>query len=225
MRVSNPPPTTCDTTQQLLSWPYLQTFYLELRSSSCGGISGSLPITARQLESLVRLAEARARLELREMVTADDAQVWCSRGGGNESGVRPRLPGSQASCWRRHANAAALPLNQTATPQTVHTHNHTQPHTLSLCHQDVIEIMREGMFDRAPLSGLAGGVPFMDFRKAPGSRGGKASEAARFMAALRAAGQQQNQDVFPTAELQVWVAGMWLACVVASAAIWSCDMS
>ena len=53
----------------------VQNFYLSLRSSSCGGISGSLPITARQLESLVRLAEARARVELRETVTADDAQV------------------------------------------------------------------------------------------------------------------------------------------------------
>lgn len=53
----------------------MQDFYLSLRSSSIGGISGSLPITARQLESLVRLAEARARVELREVVTADDAQV------------------------------------------------------------------------------------------------------------------------------------------------------
>lgn len=119
----------------------LQIFYLSLRSSSCGGISGSLPITARQLESLVRLAEARARVELRETVTADDAQ-------------------------------------------------------------DVIEIMREGMFDRAPLSGLAGGVPVLDFRKAPGSRGGKAGEAARFIAALRAMASQHNRDVFSTAELQ-----------------------
>lgn len=55
-----------------------QNFYLSLRSSSCGGISSSLPITARQLESLVRLAEARARVELRETVTADDAQVGAS---------------------------------------------------------------------------------------------------------------------------------------------------
>lgn len=53
----------------------LQSFYLSLRSSSCGGVSGSLPITARQLESLVRLAEARAKAELRETVTADDARV------------------------------------------------------------------------------------------------------------------------------------------------------
>jgi DNA helicase MCM8 len=56
----------------------LQSFYLSLRASSCGGVSGGLPITARQLESLVRLAEARARAELREVVTAEDALVRCS---------------------------------------------------------------------------------------------------------------------------------------------------
>jgi hypothetical protein len=63
--------------------------------------------------------------------------------------------------------------------------------------------MREGMFDRAPLSGLAGGVPVLDFRKAPGSRGGKAGEAARFIAALRAMATQQDRDTFSAAELQV----------------------
>lgn len=69
--------------------------------------------------------------------------------------------------------------------------------------QDAVEIMRDGMFDRAPLSGLAGGLPVLDFRRAPGARGGKASEAARFMAALRAAGAAQGRDVFTMAELQV----------------------
>jgi len=49
----------------------LQAFYLELRSSYRS--PDSTPITTRQIESLVRLAEARARLELRESVTADDA--------------------------------------------------------------------------------------------------------------------------------------------------------
>ncbi|TVU19721.1 hypothetical protein EJB05_35890, partial [Eragrostis curvula] len=50
----------------------LRDFYLRLRdrSSSADGT----PITARQLESLVRLAEARARVDLREEVTADDAK-------------------------------------------------------------------------------------------------------------------------------------------------------
>lgn len=63
--------------------------------------------------------------------------------------------------------------------------------------------MREGMFDRTPLSGLAAGVPVLDFRKAPGSRGGKAGEAARFMAALRTMAMQQDRDTFSVAELQV----------------------
>lgn len=37
----------------------------------------------RQLESMVRLAEARARVELRTQVTQQDAEVWggvCKRG-------------------------------------------------------------------------------------------------------------------------------------------------
>ncbi|ABO98897.1 predicted protein, partial [Ostreococcus lucimarinus CCE9901] len=49
----------------------LQTFYLELRSRAP---ADGTPVTARQLESLVRLAEARARLELRTEVTANDAK-------------------------------------------------------------------------------------------------------------------------------------------------------
>jgi DNA replicative helicase MCM subunit Mcm2 (Cdc46/Mcm family) len=50
----------------------LQQFYLQLRKQSSA--DGS-PITARQLESLVRLVEARARLELREEITKQDALV------------------------------------------------------------------------------------------------------------------------------------------------------
>lgn len=49
----------------------LQKFYLQLRDHNTS--ADCTPITARQLESLVRLAEARARLELREEVTAQDA--------------------------------------------------------------------------------------------------------------------------------------------------------
>ncbi|XP_040836911.1 DNA helicase MCM8 isoform X2 [Ochotona curzoniae] len=50
----------------------LQDFYLELRKQSqrCN----SSPITTRQLESLIRLTEARARLELREEATKEDAE-------------------------------------------------------------------------------------------------------------------------------------------------------
>ncbi|KAI5019106.1 hypothetical protein ZWY2020_043994 [Hordeum vulgare] len=49
----------------------LQDFYLRLRAHSTS--SDGTPITARQLESLVRLAEARARVDLREEVTKQDA--------------------------------------------------------------------------------------------------------------------------------------------------------
>ncbi|KMZ58606.1 putative DNA replication licensing factor [Zostera marina] len=49
----------------------LQKFYLQLRDHNTS--ADGTPITARQLESLVRLAEARARLELRDEITTQDA--------------------------------------------------------------------------------------------------------------------------------------------------------
>ena len=50
----------------------LSEFYLAMRSAS--ETEGSpVAITARQLESLVRIAEARARVALRKEVTAEDA--------------------------------------------------------------------------------------------------------------------------------------------------------
>ncbi|KAJ1879732.1 DNA replication licensing factor mcm8, partial [Coemansia sp. S17] len=50
----------------------LKSFYLELRQGHRA--IDSTPITTRQLEALVRLAEARARAELREVVTEADAE-------------------------------------------------------------------------------------------------------------------------------------------------------
>ncbi|CAD6271906.1 unnamed protein product [Miscanthus lutarioriparius] len=50
----------------------LKDFYLKLRNRSTS--ADGTPITARQLESLVRLAEARARVDLRDEVTEEDAQ-------------------------------------------------------------------------------------------------------------------------------------------------------
>jgi len=53
----------------------LKTFYLEMREVT-EKIEGSpIAITARQLESLVRLAEARARIALRKEITAEDAEA------------------------------------------------------------------------------------------------------------------------------------------------------
>ncbi|KAK3604621.1 hypothetical protein CHS0354_028978 [Potamilus streckersoni] len=50
----------------------LQEFYLQLRKQH--HTQDSTPITTRQLESLIRLTEARARVELREIATKEDAE-------------------------------------------------------------------------------------------------------------------------------------------------------
>ncbi|MCK4243351.1 minichromosome maintenance protein MCM [Candidatus Bathyarchaeota archaeon] len=52
----------------------LQEFYLRMRSASESSDS-PIAITPRQLESLIRLAEARARVALREKITIEDAQT------------------------------------------------------------------------------------------------------------------------------------------------------
>ncbi len=52
----------------------IENFYVDLRKTAEGG-NAPVPITARQLESLVRLAEARARMALRPKVTREDAEA------------------------------------------------------------------------------------------------------------------------------------------------------
>lgn len=51
----------------------IENFYVDLRKSAEGG--AAVPITARQLESLVRLSEARARMALQSKVSKEDAQA------------------------------------------------------------------------------------------------------------------------------------------------------
>ena len=51
----------------------IENFYVGLRKSAEGG--AAVPITARQLESLVRLSEARARMALQPKVSKEDAQA------------------------------------------------------------------------------------------------------------------------------------------------------
>jgi replicative DNA helicase Mcm len=51
-------------------------FYVKMRTASMeGGEASAVSITARQLESLVRLAEARAKAHLRSEVTKEDAEA------------------------------------------------------------------------------------------------------------------------------------------------------
>ena len=52
-----------------------QDYYVKMRNASIeGGEASAVAITARQLESLVRMAESRARAHLREEVTIEDAE-------------------------------------------------------------------------------------------------------------------------------------------------------
>lgn len=51
----------------------LSRLYSELRRESL--VSGSIPITVRHLESMVRLAEAHAKMHLREYVRSDDVDM------------------------------------------------------------------------------------------------------------------------------------------------------
>lgn len=54
----------------------LKDFYLRMRKASAeGGEATAISIATRQLESLVRLAEARARVHLRAEVTVEDAEA------------------------------------------------------------------------------------------------------------------------------------------------------
>lgn len=67
--------------------------YLRLRRSANDGVSGGSPITTRQLNSMVRLAEARAKCDMRLTVTESDArdvielmgeslkQIYCDESG------------------------------------------------------------------------------------------------------------------------------------------------
>lgn len=52
----------------------IQEFYVGMRSSGSGEAGDSVPVTARQLEALVRVSEASARAQLRNEVIEKDAQ-------------------------------------------------------------------------------------------------------------------------------------------------------
>ena len=80
----------------------IKAFYLELRKNA--PINDSAPVTARQLESLVRLSEARARVDLREIVTDRDAMDAVELYSLSMAGVMA----DSGRLWRL-ANAPAFP--------------------------------------------------------------------------------------------------------------------
>jgi replicative DNA helicase Mcm len=53
----------------------IKDFYVKLRNLQVSGDTGSIPISARQLQGLVRLAEAHARTRLSQTVDKQDARV------------------------------------------------------------------------------------------------------------------------------------------------------
>ena len=53
----------------------IEDFYVQMRRMSLESADGAIPITLRQLEALVRLAEAHARMALRNEVTVEDAEA------------------------------------------------------------------------------------------------------------------------------------------------------
>uniref|UniRef100_UPI0037E8A5DF DNA helicase MCM8 n=1 Tax=Semicossyphus pulcher TaxID=241346 RepID=UPI0037E8A5DF len=106
----------------------LQDFYLSLRSQAHS--ADSTPITTRQLESLIRLTEARARLDLRETATKSDAEDVVeimkhsladtySDGLGNLDFERSQLGSgmSQRSAAKRLVNALHLHAQRTSQKQ------------------------------------------------------------------------------------------------------------
>ncbi|XP_028279938.1 DNA helicase MCM8 [Parambassis ranga] len=106
----------------------LQDFYLSLRSQA--NTADATPITTRQLESLIRLTEARAKLELRETATKSDAEDVVeimkysladtySDGLGNLDFERSQLGSgmSQRSAAKRLVNALHLHAQRTSQKQ------------------------------------------------------------------------------------------------------------
>jgi DNA replicative helicase MCM subunit Mcm2 (Cdc46/Mcm family) len=71
----------------------IRKYYVDLRSSGSEGDSTikPIPISARQLEAVVRLAEASARIKLKETVDEDDAlrAIALLKGCMNEIGIDP----------------------------------------------------------------------------------------------------------------------------------------
>lgn len=91
----------------------IQEFYLEMRKGHV--IDETLPITTRHLESMIRLSEARAKMELRNFVTAQDAHEvvelikFCTadivnQGGLSKIGIKAGRKGSKSGAMKRYVS-------------------------------------------------------------------------------------------------------------------------
>jgi DNA helicase MCM8 len=63
---------TCFPKLSIEACEVIKDFYITLRENAANNMN-TLPITSRQLDSLIRLAQARAKLEFRNIVTREDA--------------------------------------------------------------------------------------------------------------------------------------------------------
>ena len=88
----------------------ISAFFLELRKA---GADGSIQITPRQLESLIRESEARAKLMLRDIVTKEDVEVVIAlfRSSLSQAGLDVEtgktdidilMTGKARSSWEKH---------------------------------------------------------------------------------------------------------------------------
>ena len=77
----------------------LQSHYLSMRASAHSG--DSVPITTRQLESLIRLAQARAKIEMREIVSERDAKDVVEIMRESLSETRSGLGGGETALFSR----------------------------------------------------------------------------------------------------------------------------
>ncbi|MGH7319992.1 MAG: hypothetical protein ACRELA_10275, partial [Candidatus Rokuibacteriota bacterium] len=93
----------------------LQDYYVNIRRAAAGEGSGPVPMTARQLEALVRLSEASARVRLSNEVGVDDAnraiaivEYWLNKVARADGVLDIDIVASGTSTSQRERIAAVL---------------------------------------------------------------------------------------------------------------------
>ncbi|KAL6841378.1 hypothetical protein ACP4OV_028896 [Aristida adscensionis] len=154
----------------------LGQFYLRLRGRSFS--ADGTPITARQLESLVRLAEARARVDLREEVTAEDAQASF-----------PCLASLSKQNWFSKVFLASR------SPEMVAFLPNAFAALQPPWARDVVDIMKESLYEK-----FVDEHGFVDFSRSGGMS--RQQEARKLLNALNKQAESQQKDCFSVAEIK-----------------------